>query len=268
MALDALTSTLAAVSHEQWCDCFGAVGALTFPLLFSVNPAYGKTFRRSWGRPLSGRWGWFVQEIIAPVTLLWSYYSARATNESLLTPQPVHVFLFLFTLHYANRAVLYPLQRHMSPTALVVVLSSILFNLVNGHLIGVELATRTAAQLSNWRDLAGARVVGGLALMALGAWVNVSSDARLRALRARMPGDRGYYIPTGGLFELVCCPHYFGEGLEWTGFAFASSTRSGCVFAFWTFANLIPRAWNTRKFYREKFKEFPLNRRCMLPYVL
>ena len=145
MALDALTSTLAAVSHEQWCDCFGAVGALTFPLLFSVNPAYGKTFRRSWGRPLSGRWGWFVQEIIAPVTLLWSYYSARATNESLLTPQPVHVFLFLFTLHYANRAVLYPLQRHMSPTSLVVVLSSILFNLVNGHLIGVELATRTAA---------------------------------------------------------------------------------------------------------------------------
>lgn len=270
-AVSSLSTRLASVGHATWCNVFAASGALTFPFLFFINPAYGKTYRSSWGRPLSGRWGWFLQEIISPVTLLSSFYSARArvSTASLFAPVPVHVFLFLFTMHYANRAVLYPLQRHLSPTTYLVVGCSVLFNLVNGHLIGVELATRTAAQLQGWMDLAVPHVVAGLTVMALGAWINISCDATLRALRARGKGDRGYYIPSGGLFEYVCCPHYLGEGIEWTGWALATGTHSGWVFAFWTFANLAPRAWNTREFYRDKFKgEFPRSRRCLIPFLL
>ena len=46
----------------------------------------------------------------------------------------------------------------------------------------------------------------------------------------------------GGLFEYVTCPHYLGECIEWLGFAVATQTTGGAAFAFWTFANLFPRA--------------------------
>lgn len=262
-----LALRLGSVSHATWCNLFAATGAATFPVLFFVSAPYGKAFRRGWGTPLSGRWGWAVQEVISPVVLLFCWYTARL-SEPLFAPVPVHVFLFLWCLHYANRAVLYPLQRHMNNTTLPVVLSAVAFNLVNGALVGTELATRTAEQLPGWWDLTRPRVVAGLLLMAFGAWLNISSDARLRALRARVPGDRSYHIPAGGLFTHCCCPHYLGEILEWTGFAIATATRSGYVFAFWTFANLAPRAWTTRQWYRAKFKDrFPASTKALVPFV-
>ena len=58
---------------------------------------------------------------------------------------------------------------------------------------------------------------------------------------------------------MVACPHYLGECVEWTGFAVATRTRAGWAFAFWTFANLMPRARAAyREWYRGKFKsEYP-----------
>ncbi len=271
VALADASSRLAGVSHAAWCDAFAALGAATFPLLFFVSAPYGKTYRTGWGPALGGRRGWFVQEIISPITLLLVFYLTQArlapAGDPLpLKPQPVHVFLFMWSVHYAHRAVLYPLQRSMSSTTLPVVATAVLFNLINGALVGHELAMVASTRLAAWNSLASARVLLGLLIFALGAALNVASDARLRALRAR-PGDKSYYIPRGGLFEWVACPHYLGEITEWSGWALATGTRSGVVFAFWTFANLAPRAWTTRAWYRTKFREFPANRRCLIPYL-
>ena len=57
----------------------------------------------------------------------------------------------------------------------------------------------------------------GLFLFLLGMGINVHSDSVLRGLRA--PGETGYRIPHGGLFSHVSAPNYFGETLEWCGFA-------------------------------------------------
>ena len=43
------------------------------------------------------------------------------------------------------------------------------------------------------------------------------SDSILASLRA--PGETGYKIPHGGLFCLLSAPNYFGETMEWCGFA-------------------------------------------------
>lgn len=91
--------------------------------------------------------------------------------------------------------------------------------------------------------------MGGLMLFWLGAGVNITADRTLRRLR-KGPEDKGHYIPRGGLFEYVTCPHYLGEVMEWTGFAVATQTTAGWSFAFWTLANLLPRAVAYRAWYR------------------
>jgi len=44
------------------------------------------------------------------------------------------------------------------------------------------------------------------------------------------------------MFRYVTSANYFGEIVEWIGFAILTWSLSGAVFAIWTFANLVPRA--------------------------
>jgi 3-oxo-5-alpha-steroid 4-dehydrogenase 1 len=87
----------------------------------------------------------------------------------------------------------------------------------------------------------------------------------LRALRK--PGETGYAIPYGGLYRWVSCPNYFGELLEWIGFAIAAWTLPALAFAVFTFANLFPRALSHHRWYREKFVDYPADRKAMLPLI-
>ena len=58
--------------------------------------------------------------------------------------------------------------------------------------------------------------------------VNLHSDHIIRHLRR--PGDTRHYIPCGGMFRYVSSANYFGELLEWMGFAVASWSWAGAVF--------------------------------------
>eukprot|EP00058_Branchiostoma_floridae_P001625 XP_002587113.1 hypothetical protein BRAFLDRAFT_129984 [Branchiostoma floridae] len=80
------------------------------------------------------------------------------------------------------------------------------------------------------------RFIIGLLLFVLGYIINKWADFKLRSLR-RQKGSNGYYIPSGGLFELVACPNYFGELVEWLG-------------------------W-----YCEQFMEYPRARKALIPFV-
>ncbi|MCA9611606.1 MAG: DUF1295 domain-containing protein, partial [Myxococcales bacterium] len=96
--------------------------------------------------------------------------------------------------------------------------------------------------------------------------INHHADHVLRNLRK--PGETGYKIPHGGLYRFISCPNYFGEIVEWFGFALAAWTFPGLVFAFFTFANLFPRALDHHKWYRGKFDDYPKSRRAIVPFVL
>jgi steroid 5-alpha reductase family enzyme len=87
----------------------------------------------------------------------------------------------------------------------------------------------------------------------------------LRTLRK--PGETGYKIPHGGLYRFISSPNYFGELLEWSGFAIAAQTLAGWAFFFFTFANLAPRAVSHHRWYREKFSEYPSSRRALIPFL-
>jgi steroid 5-alpha reductase family enzyme len=64
-----------------------------------------------------------------------------------------------------------------------------------------------------------------------GAVINYHHDKLLTQLRsknknndnANLSKEERYKIPVGCLFEFISCPNYFGEILEWFGFALMTS---------------------------------------------
>ena len=78
-------------------------------------------------------------------------------------------------------------------------------------------------------------------------WCNVViADATL--VRLRKPGETGYKIPKGGLFEYVSAANYFSEIVEWTGYAIASGSLPAVAFAFYTFCNVAPRGHSHHRY--------------------
>lgn len=96
--------------------------------------------------------------------------------------------------------------------------------------------------------------------------VNHHSDAILR--RLRKPGETGYKIPYGGFYRWVSSPNYFGELVEWFGFALAAWTVPAIVFALFTASNLVPRAFANHRWYIEHFSNYPKDRRRLIIFVL
>lgn len=70
--------------------------------------------------------------------------------------------------------------------------------------------------------------------------INCHSDSLLRNLRA--PGESDYKIPIGGLFNWVSGANFFGEILEWFGYAIFANSIAAWAFVIFTAANTIPRA--------------------------
>jgi 3-oxo-5-alpha-steroid 4-dehydrogenase 1 len=237
------------------------VGVLTLLGLFFVTAPYGRHSRSGWGPVVSARLGWVIMEAASPVAL--SYFFLRGNwSPNLVTV----VFLGLFLSHYLNRTFIYPLRMRngQRPMALSIVAMGLLFNLVNGCLNGLFLNLLAGRYAPEW--LLSPRFLIGLALFLGGMVVNLHSDGILRNLR--VDDEPGYRIPRGGLFELVSCANYFGELVEWVGWACLTWTLGGVAFAVWTAANLVPRALAHHRWYRSAFPEYPEKRRAIIPFLL
>jgi 3-oxo-5-alpha-steroid 4-dehydrogenase len=61
--------------------------------------------------------------------------------------------------------------------------------------------------------------------------------------------------------------NYFGEIVEWCGYALAAQSLPATAFAVFTFANTAPRAWRHHQWYQEKFDDYPKNRWAVIPFL-
>jgi hypothetical protein len=77
-----------------------------------------------------------------------------------------------------------------------------------------------------------------------------------------------YVLPTGWLFNYISCPHYFGEIIEWGGWAIITWSLPGFAFFLFTFANLFPRAMSSHQWYKKKFSDYPSGRKAVIPFVI
>ena len=106
----------------------------------------------------------------------------------------------------------------------------------------------------------------GMILMLIGFAMNYTADRTLLQLRRL---DSGYQIPYGGMFEHVSSPHYLGEIIEWVGYSLAGNGNLASIsFVVFTACNLIPRALAQHQWYQQRFKDYPLHRKAVIPLIL
>ncbi len=227
-------------------------------LRFIVAP-YGRHGRSGWGPTVPARVGWLVME--SPSPLLFIGVFVAGAHRADLVPL---LLLAMWQVHYLQRAFVYPfLMRDGARMPAVVVLLAIAFNVLNAY-INARWVSALGRYPHDW--LTDPRFLAGVALFARGLALNLSSDRTLRQLRA--PGESGYKIPRGGMYEWVSCPNYLGEIIEWTGWALATWSLAGLAFAGYTIANLAPRALANHRWYRDRFTDYPPQRHALVPYLI
>ena len=164
------------------------------------------------------------------------------------------IFLCLFQLHYFNRSFIYPmLLKGRSKMPLGIIVMGVVFNLLNAAMQGLWIFYLAPEGRYSIDWLTTPQFIIGVVVFFAGMVINMHSDHIIRHLRK--PGDTGHYLPKGGMFRYVSSANYFGEILEWTGFAILTWSAAGAVFAIWTFANLVPRADAIYHRYAEMFGE-------------
>ena len=105
----------------------------------------------------------------------------------------------------------------------------------------------------------------GVLLFFTGMGINWYSDYVIRHLRK--PGDTQHYLPSQGMYRYVTSANYFGEIIEWAGWAILTWSLSGLVFLWWTVANLVPRANAIWHRYKEEFGDAVGNRKRVFPFL-
>ncbi len=77
-----------------------------------------------------------------------------------------------------------------------------------------------------------------------------------------------YIIPSGGLFNLIICPHYLFELVTWFGIALLSRHFGAFLILAGFTLYLTARSLRTLKWYRERFSDFPSDRKALIPFIL
>ena len=198
--------------------------------LHYFEAGYGYLFNRKYGFPIPNRIGWVLMECPVFIAMTVLWLLSDRTWEA----APL-ALLILFQGHYLQRAFIFPLLiRGNSKMPAGIVGMGMLFNTLNALMQGGWIFYISPADYyEGWFSKPYFYI--GAALFVAGMVINLHSDYIIRHLRK--PGD----------------------------------TRSwaGAVFAWWTFANLAPRAASLYKRYEKEFgQEFTsLHRKRIIPFI-
>lgn len=227
------------ITEDQLNICAWAmIGTATVITIISqfITIPYGRYSRANWGFGINSQIAWLLQE--SPSFLVPSVLLFLNSRHQKLTPNVVLLSMFLF--HYFRRSFIYPFTiKKNTQTPFIPFVFAFMFCSINGYMQGQYL-TRLASYPDHW--FYNPLFVTGTLLFFLGFGVNVHSDSILTNLRK--PGETGHQIPRGGLFEYVSGANFFGEIVEWAGFALACSSFVAFAFFLITVATVGTRAYH------------------------
>ena len=233
--------------------------AFVFILLFFISAPYGKFLRKGWGYVIRTKWAWMIMEFPSPALVFFFFITSKQKN------LPQIIFAICWLMHYIHRAFIYPFSQsgREKPYPFVLVLMALLFNFFNGFVNGYgvfHMNSYDPSWLLSWQ------FITGITLFLIGFIINKTADEKLRTLRTQNPGE--YVLPYGWLFKYISCPHYFGEIIEWLGWALMTFSLPGFAFFAFTFANLFPRGVGSHKWYKERYLDYPAERKAVIPFII
>ncbi|MBI1224067.1 MAG: DUF1295 domain-containing protein [Bacteroidetes bacterium] len=230
--------------------------------MFFIVAPFGRHTTENWGKTIDNKLAWTIME--SPSLLIMLYFMIFGSKSFY---SYVWILFALWVLHYFNRTIVYPMRIRPTPKKMpiVIVISALFFNLVNAGLNGYYLGELAPIEDYNNHWLRSPSFIFGALLFIAGLFINLKADSIL--INLRKPGETGYKIPKGFLFDYVASPNLFGEIIEWSGFALMAWNIPAFTFMVWTFANLVPRAKNHYDWYRRNFADFPKERKIVFPFL-
>lgn len=243
------------------------LGPPTSAALLFIQAPYGKHRHSGRGPTISPSLAWFLMES-PTVFLSLLIYSFGQHSSSLRSLSLLSVFL----LHYMHRTCIYPLRLRKASASntktacdfpVFIALLAFAFNLLNSYLQARWISHYGNYERDQWFWW---RFAGGFAVFVLGMTMNARADMVLLGLKTQ---GGGYKIPRGGWFEVLSCPNYFWELVEWLSWAVMTWSWAGLGFFLYTCANLVPRARANHRWYLQKFGEdYPKGRKAVIPFLI
>ena len=145
------------------------IGVVTFFVLLFISAPYGRHLRSGWGPLLPKRLGWILMETPALYVIWIFYFLYGGFNNIVLV-----VFLCLWSIHYTNRSLIWPLLIDKNGSMpLVVALLAFIFNVFNASFHGYWFLLMDKNYDISW--LLSSNFLIGLCIFLFGMIVNIQS---------------------------------------------------------------------------------------------
>ncbi|WAR00050.1 PORED-like protein [Mya arenaria] len=98
----------------------------------------------------------------------------------------------------------------------------------------------------------------------------VNQFAKLRQNKSGSVENTRHHIPHGGLFQFVSCPHYTMEIIIYLSLCIITAFQNNMLVALFVFVliNQVVTGYFTHAWYKETFKNYPKDRKAVLPFLL
>lgn len=240
--------------------CFGFLFAVISILVQCWKPLpYGKLSEGDGSCTVYLRPSWVAVHIIPGFVIFTVTYFTGLHFDS-----PINIAMYLlFTVHYLTRGLLRLISRYSQNKITVWVPLTVLLTNTYFHYVNAEFVGSVDYCSEYYYD---PRFILGVILFMIGFVINRVSDIKLLFLR-KSRRDRDYLIPNGILFYFISSPNYFGEGLQWLGWAVLTWSPAGLVWWLFLEALFLPRSRQAHIWYRNNFRNYPSHRKALLPFI-
>ena len=234
------------------------VSVLLITCLNKFPAPYGK-FKKASGVfssvTINSKLAWSFQECPAFIIPFYIFLMRMSSLSWLSTCAFV-----MFCVHYLNRSFIYPFFiKSQKETPLETCVSAFMFCSFNGWLQSISIIENDFSH----RELHASLI--GILLFCFGMYINISSDFHLHELASHRAGNE-YLLPNKGMFKYVSAANYFGEIVEWFGYALFIQTPSAAWFSLFTTLFLGQRGYQTHKYYQKNITDYPKRRSSIFPF--